>query len=160
MRFWCGEKTFSAACSGLNRIETAPSQECVVRGPHFGCNSLGFDWTRCSSEQLDQLFYTPIRQRLPLLDPLLEQPCIRGTLRYGILDKSYAPIAAPLTVKLKIVQYQDEQNISVSTCLLSKPYVEDGVKDRLECQVERRESLTPVVGDSIFSTVSRRGCQA
>jgi len=55
-----------------------------VRRPHFDCNSSGLQRTRCSSEQLDQLFHTLICQWLPLL----EQPCIGGTLRHGILDKS------------------------------------------------------------------------
>ena len=44
-------------------------------------------------------------------DPLLEQLRIGGTLRHGILDKSCAPIAAPLTVKFKIVEHQGERII-------------------------------------------------
>ena len=53
-------------------------------GPHF----LGLERTRCLPEEL------------------LEQLCIGGTLRHGILDKSCAPIAAPLTVKFKIAKHQ------------------------------------------------------
>jgi len=61
----------------------------VVCGPHFRCcDSLGLERTRCLPEEL------------------LEQLCIGGTLRHGILDKSCAPIAAPLTVKFKIVKHQ------------------------------------------------------
>jgi hypothetical protein len=60
-----------------------------VYGPHFRCcDSLGLERTRCLPEEL------------------LEQLCIGGTLRHGILDKSCAPIAAPLTVKFKIVKHQ------------------------------------------------------
>ena len=38
---------------GLNRIEATPSQEGVVRGPHFCRNSLGVQRTGRVSEQLD-----------------------------------------------------------------------------------------------------------
>src|SRR6266511_2472435 len=58
--------------SGFNRIEATPSQEGVVRGPHFCRNRLGFQRTGCLSEQLDHPFHTPIGQRLPLLHPLLK----------------------------------------------------------------------------------------
>ena len=61
----------------------------MVCGPHFRCcDSLGLERTRCLPEEL------------------LEQLCIGGTLRHGILDKSCAPIAAPLTVKFKIAKHQ------------------------------------------------------
>ncbi len=43
-----------------------------MRGPHFCRNSFWFHWTRRLSEQLDHPFHSPIGQRLPLLDPLLE----------------------------------------------------------------------------------------
>jgi hypothetical protein len=49
-------------------------------------------------------------------DPLLERLSIVGTPRHGILDKSCAPIAAPLTVKFKIVKHQGERIIC---CALS-----------------------------------------
>ena len=66
-------------------------------GPHFRCcNSLGLERTRCLPEE----------RSVPMRDPLLEQLCIGGTLRHGILDKGCAPIAAPLTVKFKIVKHQ------------------------------------------------------
>jgi hypothetical protein len=58
-----------------------------VRGPHFCQNSFWFYWTRRLSEQLDHPFHSPIGQRLPLLDPLLEQLCVGGTLRRGVLDQ-------------------------------------------------------------------------
>ena len=121
-----------------------------MRCPHFRCNSLGLPRTRCLSKQLDQAFHSSIRQRRPMLDPLVEQLCIGATLRHGILDQGCAPIAAPLTVKLKIVEHQGEQNISMSACQLSELPVEEGVENWLYCQIERRESLTPVVGDKHF----------
>jgi hypothetical protein len=48
-----------------------------VRGPHFCRNSFWFHWTRRLSEQLDHPFHSPIGQRLPLLDPLLEPRPVR-----------------------------------------------------------------------------------
>ncbi len=64
-----------------------------MRGPHFCRNSFWFHWTRRLSEQLDHPFHSPIGQRLLLLDPLLEQLCVGGTLRRGVLDQRDAPIA-------------------------------------------------------------------
>lgn len=76
-------------------------------GPHFRCcNSLGLERTRCLPEEFDQRFHTQVRPSVPMRDPLLEQLCIGWTLRHGILDKGCAPIAAPLTVKFKIVKHQ------------------------------------------------------
>jgi len=121
-----------------------------VRCPHFCCNSLGLQRTRCLSEQLDQAFHSPIRQRRPMLDPPVEQLCIGATLRHGILDQRCAPIAAPLTVMLKIVKHQGQQSISISTCQLSELYIEHGVDDWLYCQIERCESFTPIVRDKHF----------
>ena len=99
---------------GLNRIEATPSQEGVVRGPRFCRDSLGFQRTGRLSEQLDHPFNTPIGQRIPLLHPLLEQPLIGWTLRNGVFDQSFAPIAAPLAVKRKVVKHQGEQIIFMS----------------------------------------------
>ena len=76
-------------------------------GPHFRCcNRLGLERTRWLPKEFDQRFYTQVRRPVPMRDPLLEQLCTGGTLRHGILDKSCAPIAAPLIVKFKIVKHQ------------------------------------------------------
>ena len=69
-----------------------------MRGPHFCRNSFWFHWTRRLSEQLDHPFHSPIGQRLPLLDPLLEQLCVGGTLRRGVLDQRDAATLASATV--------------------------------------------------------------
>ena len=50
--------------------------------------------------------HTPVRRPVPMRAPLLEQLCIGGTLRHGMLDKSCAPIGAPLTAKSKIAKHQ------------------------------------------------------
>ena len=83
----------------------------MLRGPRFCRDSLGFERPGRVSEQLDHPFKTSRGQRLPLLHPLLEQRSIGWTLRHGLVHQSFAPIAAPLAVKRKVVKHQGEQII-------------------------------------------------
>jgi hypothetical protein len=49
-----------------------------VRGPHFGCNGLGLERTRCLFEELDQPFHTPIRGGFQCLTDCLSNSVLAG----------------------------------------------------------------------------------
>ena len=118
-----------------------------MRGPRLCRDRLGFQWTGRLSEQLDHPFKTPIGQRLPLLHPLLEQPLIGWTLRHGVLDQRFAPIAAPLAVQRKVVKHQGEQIIFMRAGELGEYTLKTSSTTELHGQIERHKRLTPVIGD-------------